>query len=134
MAEAYLWRGAFRSAEHLREYYALFESLYFYYPKQKASTALMDPPVSRAVEMVNFALSHDFYRFDFRSDLHKVSVPTLIFSGKQDWVTDSEQAKILQAGISNAQLILLDKCGHLPWVDQESLFLDAMKTFLSKNL
>jgi pimeloyl-ACP methyl ester carboxylesterase len=65
-------------------------------------------------------------------DLEKISVPTLIFWGRQDRIIPVSQAKIVAAGIPSAKLIVFDKCGHMPMFEYPDAFNKFVLDFLSK--
>jgi pimeloyl-ACP methyl ester carboxylesterase len=59
---------------------------------------------------------------DLRSDLKKITVPTLIMHGKKDKVCSFALAKQMEAGISNSSIVTFEKSGH-------SLFLEEVQKF-----
>jgi non-heme chloroperoxidase len=59
---------------------------------------------------------------DLRSDLKKISIPTLIMHGKKDKICSFDLAEQIQAGISNSHLIAFENSGH-------SLFLEETHKF-----
>ena len=52
-------------------------------------------------------------RADSRADLAGVGVPTLVLCGRDDAITPLDGHQEMAAGISGAELVLLDDCGHL---------------------
>jgi proline iminopeptidase len=68
--------------------------------------------------------------FDLAADgrLSSIRVPTLIVHGRQDPIplASSEQA----AKIMNAKLIVLEDCGHVPYVEQPAALFSAIDDFL----
>ena len=59
---------------------------------------------------------------DLRSDLVKITIPTLIMHGKKDKICSFDLDEQMNAGISNSKLIAFEKSGH-------SLFLEENKKF-----
>ena len=49
---------------------------------------------------------------DLRSDMEKVTIPTLIMHGEQDVITPFALAEALHNGIANSQLVRFEKSGH----------------------
>lgn len=64
------------------------------------------------------------------SKLHRISAPTLLIWGKQDQITPLEVAQEFQQGIPDAELVLIDECGHAPMIEQPARFTEALRSFL----
>jgi len=129
-----LWEGRFEGPEQFAEYYKLLAPLYVYYLPSPEELPTLKNSIPYNIELVNYAFKNFLIKFDYRNQLKEVIVPVLIFSGKNDWITDTNQAKILQTGISQSILIVLEKCGHFPWKDQADLFLTNISHFLQNTL
>ena len=54
--------------------------------------------------------------------LTKVTTPTLIVWGKQDAIIPLECGEIYQQALPNAQLEVIDRCGHSPQVEKPQEF------------
>jgi proline iminopeptidase len=69
--------------------------------------------------------------FDLRASLEHVDVPSLVVHGRQDPipVASSEAA----ARALRARLVVLDDCGHVPYVEQGPSLFDAVREFLTTN-
>jgi len=67
--------------------------------------------------------------FDFRQSLSGIRVPTCIIAGDQDPVSSIEDARFLQSGIPNSQLVTLP-AAHISNVEAASLFNTAVSNFL----
>ncbi len=65
-------------------------------------------------------------------DLDKISVPTLIFWGRQDRIIPVKHAEIAAARIPNAKLTVFDKCGHMPMFEYPEGFNKLVLEFLTK--
>lgn len=59
---------------------------------------------------------------DLRSDIAKITIPTLIMHGKKDKICSFDLAGQMKAGIVNSELIVFEKSGH-------SLFLEETQKF-----
>lgn len=68
-----------------------------------------------------------------KPQLASVSVPTLIFSGRNDWVMDPSEAEALHAGLPQSKLVILEECGHFSWIDQKELFFENLDNFLTSE-
>ena len=59
---------------------------------------------------------------DLRSDLERITIPTLIMHGKKDKICSFDLAEQMKSGISNSRLIAFENSGH-------SLFLEETQKF-----
>jgi proline iminopeptidase len=67
--------------------------------------------------------------FDLRPALAPVAVPALIVHGRDDPIPlASSQAA---AAALHARLVVLDDCGHVPYVEQPTSLFEAMRQFLA---
>lgn len=71
--------------------------------------------------------------FDCKEGLSTFNKPTLIIQGKND-IIDEEIAIRADSVIQDSELVLLDKCGHYGWLDQEEKYWAAIESFLKENV
>jgi len=69
--------------------------------------------------------------FDLRSALRGIRVPTLIVHGRQDPIPLASSEAVADA--LGAKLVVLENCGHVPYVEQSPSLFDAMREFLTAN-
>ena len=69
--------------------------------------------------------------FDLREALGRVRVPTLIVHGRQDPIPLASSESAAEA--LRAKLVVLDDCGHVPYVEQAQSLFDGMRDFLTAN-
>ncbi|HRL21272.1 MAG TPA: SDR family NAD(P)-dependent oxidoreductase [Alcaligenes sp.] len=72
----------------------------------------------------------NLFEFDTRARLHEISVPTLIIAGRHDIAFPVDQVALLKEAIADARLLVLDKGGHLPFLNQSEQFNRALGDFL----
>lgn len=74
----------------------------------------------------------DLLAYDLTGDLARVSVPTLLLYG-----ADEPGARIggdvLKAGLPRVTFVTIPDAGHFPFVEQQSAFLEAVRSFLSRS-
>lgn len=70
-------------------------------------------------------------RRDYCQLLTEVSVPTLIVVGRDDEFTPVGDAEHMHHLIPHATLAVIDGAGHLPNLEQPTVFNDALRAFLS---
>lgn len=131
-----LWFGNFESPEQFSKYYRIMAPLYSCRNVQDKILSTPKQNIPYNIALVNYAFTNFLLDFNFVEHLNAITCPTLIFSGRQDWITDVYQAEIVHDGISGSELVILDSCGHFPWKDQREQFLEYFYSFLEdeKNL
>jgi proline iminopeptidase len=89
---------------------------YFYDRKKALETAIELKP-----QDYNFRVPPAFLeaegKYDIRSKLRAIEAPILLLQGRQDL---AGEARICEAHslIKNSTLAFIDKCGHMPWLEQ----------------
>jgi len=68
--------------------------------------------------------------FDLRAELRKVTAPALIVHGEDDRIAFIDDAMDLHSGLSNSKLLLIEKSGHFPWLEQPEIFEARVPAFL----
>jgi len=69
-------------------------------------------------------------RPDSRSDLVRISCPTLVLCGRQDAMTPVECHTELAAGIASSRLVVLEDCGHLAPMERPDEVTAALRAWL----
>jgi proline iminopeptidase len=69
--------------------------------------------------------------FDYRPKLGRVAKPTLVVVGEHDRTTTPRAARILHDGIVGSELVIIPDAGHLSFVEQTDVYLDAVRRFLN---
>jgi pimeloyl-ACP methyl ester carboxylesterase len=69
-------------------------------------------------------------RLDYRPRLFEVRVPTLLLTGHYDPQMPPACAQELAAGIPNARLVLFERSGHYPFLEEPEAFWAAVRAFL----
>ena len=73
-----------------------------------------------------------FARTDFRDDLTKIKIPTLVLHGDSDDLIPLPNAERLVAGIPGATLKVYPSTGHMPQLERRAEFLADLRGFLGK--
>jgi proline iminopeptidase len=69
--------------------------------------------------------------FDLRPSLEQVDVPALIVHGRQDPIPLASSEAV--AAALRGRLVVLEDCGHVPYVEQGPSLFDAVREFLTAN-
>ena len=70
-----------------------------------------------------------FERFDLRSRLPELTMPTLVIAGSEDFITGPRAAEDL-AAIPGVETIVLDGAGHMIFVEARQRFRESVLSFL----
>ena len=70
-------------------------------------------------------------KYDFRPKLKAITAPVLLLQGRQDI---AGEGNILEAHslIKNSKLAFIDKCGHMPWLEQPEQTWKIVDDFLGQ--
>jgi len=74
---------------------------------------------------------YSIFQSDHRSDLQKVTQPTLLIQSRQDFVVPLEVAHYLQQNIKQSELRIIDVPGHLPHVTRPDIVISELKRFIA---
>ena len=69
---------------------------------------------------------------DLRSDLAKISIPTVIMHGKKDKICSFDLAEQMKAGISNSHIIAFENSGHSLFLEETPKFNAELIKFAEK--
>ena len=71
-------------------------------------------------------------RYNMIDKLQHLKMPTLLVWGKQDIITPPFVAEKFLQGLPNAELVFIDKCGHVPMMEHPQKFNEVLEPFLQK--
>ena len=63
--------------------------------------------------------------------LHRIRAPTLVVVGSHDVYGSPLQAERIHLGIAGSKLIVIEKAGHFPWLEQPDRVFAAVKKGLA---
>jgi proline iminopeptidase len=73
-----------------------------------------------------------YSRLSYADRLGEVQAPTLILAGRHDPEAPLECAEELVAGIRDAELVVFERSGHSPFVEEAALFEQTLGDYLSE--
>jgi len=85
-------------------------------------------PCGAALKLFNEEI---FATFDLRPELARITAPTLVITGADDFVTGPVAAEEITAGVPGARLVLVPGAGHFVFVEQPDAFAGEVRSFLS---
>ncbi len=68
--------------------------------------------------------------WDVTDRLAEIDVPALVVAGADDFLFPPDRAERLGAGLPDARVVVIDQAGHLPMIEQQGAFLDAVRGFV----
>lgn len=127
----HLWNGTFKDSEHVAEFFKVMESLYSNRPPRQKKPAKIKTIWSH--EALNKGFSEILPKYDFRKQLRKITAPTLILAGKDDWICPPSQSKIIAENIPTAILKILP-ASHAIAVDAQKQYIRLISHFLDNKI
>lgn len=76
--------------------------------------------------------SFDSKNVDYRPDLSTITAPTVVITGRHDFICGPVWAEMLHAGIPGSRLVILEDSGHFAQIEEPQAFLEAV-TWLLKH-
>lgn len=71
-------------------------------------------------------------QYDLQRQLHELDIPTLIIHGDTDPIPCSS-AESLHQNIKCSKYVLMERCGHFPYVEDAQVFFNTVHSFLAQN-
>lgn len=128
----HLWNGTFKNQRHVHQYFDLMEPLYSSTTKKNPNQAAAKAKVPFCIEALNIGFSTFLRKFNFIPKLKKITCPTLILAGQDDWICSPRQAKIMASHIPKSQLKIFKNCSHAIAIDAHDQYIRTIKKFLKR--
>jgi proline iminopeptidase len=123
------WSGQIRDDEELKACWAEMIPLYdFNYDAVKAA-ARVEAGIYRH-EAHNWCFQKNQPNYDLKDALPGVTCPTLVTVGRTDWVCSVASAETIARLIPNSKLVIFEKSGHSPQIEEFDLFQKVIRDFL----
>lgn len=128
----HLWHGTFKNSKQVENFFKVMESLYSNQAKKRKQSR---KPTSQTVwshEALNMGFGGFLQTFDFIPKLKKISAPTLILAGQDDWICSPNQSKIIASHIPNSKLKIFKNASHAIAVDAHEAYIKEISRFLKQ--
>ena len=123
--------GEFATDEELAE--LAFREMPFYFEhygdEERAYIEKLRAEIPNA-DTLRFFNREIFETFDLRAELGKITAPTLVVTGADDFITGPESAADLEQGIRDVAKVIIPSCGHFVFVEAPEAFGEAVVSFL----
>ena len=127
-----LWDGSIRDNETFRRAFETIRPLYHVDKRLVAGAPAASGEVRYRIDVRNFVLHHEFPRYDVRPELGRIRCPTLVLVGRHDWISPVEQAEEIAKRIPGARLVVFERSGHSPQVEEPEEFVRVVREFLAE--
>ncbi|MGO9836625.1 MAG: alpha/beta fold hydrolase [Polyangiaceae bacterium] len=120
--------------DDMKQTWADIVPLYFHDFNRRTADAMNDRIQFRAAAF-NQSTCVCLPKFNVLNRLSEIRVPTLILAGRHDWVlTVAEGANRVHEGIKDSELVIFERTGHFPFIEEQGSFLAAVRGFQGKRL
>ncbi|MGB3829964.1 MAG: alpha/beta hydrolase [Ornithinimicrobium sp.] len=85
-------------------------------------------------ETHNWAFTQNMPRYDLKAHLPSITCPTLVTVGRADWITPVSCSETIRDLIPDAELVVFEKSGHSPQVEEAARFQKVVREFLTRSL
>ena len=86
-----------------------------------------------STELSNWMMTHEMPKYDMRPGLREITAPTLIMTGRWDWRSTVEHAKIMQQGIAGAELVIFEESAHILHIEEQDKFIATVIDFIERH-
>ena len=128
------WAGEYNSGEDMAHLWA--EEMKFYFKRFDARAEgfharTKDLPISIApLKVFN---DKEAASMDLRSNIEKITVPTLVVVGRHDFITNVAMAEEMVKHIPNARLEIFEESGHFALIEEPEKFYRVIQQFVLGN-
>ncbi|KAL5599412.1 hypothetical protein FOVSG1_007224 [Fusarium oxysporum f. sp. vasinfectum] len=131
MRQVRLWTGNVRGQEDAEQ--GMAEIVTIYTPESNpAPESFEGASTELRWEVHNAAFSWSQPRFDVRSRLIEINVPTLVVVGRLDIICPIEESEMIWRHIKGSELVVFEKSAHNPATDEPEKYREVLSDFLGR--
>jgi proline iminopeptidase len=127
------WSGQMRDNEDLKARWAEIIPLYDFEYDPVRSAASVEAGIYR-YEAHNWCFQQNMPDYDLKPQLPGVRCPTLVTVGRTDWITPVSSAETIASLIPDSRLVIFEKSGHSPQIEEAGRFEAVVREFLHEVL
>lgn len=117
---------------------ALYAPVFFYEQNRKGDVTLDETLEAMIRDQDAIRIGRQQRAFSARPDsrptLSSITCPTLILCGREDAMTPVSHSEEMAAAIPGAELQILDRCGHIPTLEQPERTKALVRTWLTERV
>ena len=83
-------------------------------------------------EVLNEGFKKQFWKFDYRDKLDKITAKCHFIVGEKDWINDPKLIKQIADQVRKSNLIVIPDCGHSVSIDKPELYKQLLKKIFTK--
>ena len=125
-----VFEGKIESDEEFRRWWDIMMPLYFAHWEEQRGREMIERGVDNP-HVASYMFRHEIPKYDVRPRLGEITVPTLVVAGRHDWVTPVGESDLIANGIPGSELIVFEESGHMPFIEEQDGFIDAVKRFVA---
>lgn len=123
--------GTIQEDAEWRKMWMTYLPLYFKEYDPTVGTA-MDGRTFYSAAAQNHANAHCLPLFNTLDQLCKIETPTLVISGREDWITPPAQAgDRIHAGLPNSESVVFEESGHFPFIEETGPFMQRISDWVA---
>lgn len=124
--------GDYANEDELREITRRFMPMYFAHFDERAEQYLEahvtpERPNPDALKLFNEGIAE----WDMRPDLARIDAPTLVITGRGDFICGPDCSADIVTGIAGSKEVIVEDCGHFTFVEQPERFRAEVTRFLA---
>jgi len=127
-----VFEGRIETSEEFAKWWDIMLPLYFYDYDEEIGANQNSRGESNP-QVASYMFREVMPKYDVRAQLPSIHVPTLVVSGRHDWVTPVGESEEIARGIPNSQLELFEKSGHMPFIEEQDTFNALVRDFVTKS-
>lgn len=128
---ARIFEGRVRDNDDLRDCWREILPLYDFTYDPAAVQERVDTTPYR-YETHNYAFAVNIPDYDLTPQLPHLTCPTLVTVGRTDWITPVQCSQIIASLIPNAKLVIFEKSGHSPQIEEAEAWTQTVREFLAE--
>ena len=118
-----------------KEMQTLYEKIFFLYFKsyEPQLAARITEAIQYNHHAFNYCVSTWFSAFSSLNRLGRITVPTLVIGGREDWIMPPAQgAERLHAALPHTKLVIFENSGHMPFIEEHALFIETVAGWIDR--
>ncbi|MEM3795055.1 MAG: alpha/beta fold hydrolase [Thermoprotei archaeon] len=127
-----VFEGRVRTKEEQKKWWEVMLPLYFYRYDEKLGSELIARSKGSPILAAQM-FKEIIPKYDVRDKLWRITSPTLIIVGRHDWITPLSQAEEIHRLIPNSKLVIFERSGHMPFIEENERFEQIVGEFLGRQ-